>query len=100
MRSCSFSLVALIWFYTFLLIFYWVAFIGLLALDGFLCRSLGGFLCVKTLPILQFVVSARLADIQKKQLDSVAREMAKQVARAAAVHLEARRLARGQVAGP
>ena len=56
---------------------------------------------VKTLPILQFVVSARLADIQKKQLDSVARERAKQVARAAAVHLEARRLARAQqVAGP
>ena len=46
------------------------------------------------------LVSARLADIQKKQLDSVARERAKQGARAAAVHLEARRLARvQQVAG-
>ena len=48
------------------------------------------------------LVSARLADIQKKQLDSVARERAKQGARAAAVHsyffLEARRLQ--QVAGP
>ena len=50
--------------------------------------------------IREGLVSARLADIQKKQLDSVARVMAKQVARAAAVHLEARRLARGQVAGP
>ena len=47
------------------------------------------------------LVSARLADIQKKQLDSVARERAMQGARAAAVHLEARRLARvQQVAGP
>ena len=46
------------------------------------------------------LVSARLADIQKKQLGSVARERAKQVARAAAVNLEARRLARVQVAGP
>ena len=46
------------------------------------------------------LVSARLADIQKKQLGSVAREKAKQVARAAAVNLEARRLARVQVAGP
>ena len=46
------------------------------------------------------LVSARLADIQKKQLDSVARERAKQVARAAAVHLEAQRLAQvQQVAG-
>ena len=46
-------------------------------------------------------VSGRLADIQKKQIDSVARERAKQVSRAAAVHLEARRLARAQqVAGP
>ena len=46
------------------------------------------------------LVSARLADIQKKKLDSVARERAKQVARSAAVHLEARRLARIQVGGP
>ena len=46
------------------------------------------------------LVSARLADIQKKKLDSVARERAKQVARSAAVHSEARRLARVQVAGP
>ena len=46
------------------------------------------------------LVSARLADIQKKQLGSVPRERAKQVARAAAVNLEARRLARVQVAGP
>ena len=50
--------------------------------------------------IKEGLVSARLADIQKKQLDSVARERAKQGARAAAVHLEARRLARvQQVAG-
>jgi hypothetical protein len=46
------------------------------------------------------LVSARLADIQKKNLDSVARERAKQVARSSAVHLEARRLARVHVAGP
>ena len=46
------------------------------------------------------LILARLADIQKKKLDSVARERAKQVARSAAVHLEARRLARVQVAGP
>ena len=45
------------------------------------------------------LVSARLADIQKKKLDSVARERAKQVARSAAVQLEARRLARIQVGG-
>ncbi len=46
------------------------------------------------------LVSARLADIQKKNLYSEARERAKQAARSAAVHLEARRLARVQVAGP
>ena len=46
------------------------------------------------------LVSARLTDIQEKQIDSVARERAKQVARAAAVHLEALRLARVPGSGP
>ena len=45
----------------------------------------GDYLCLCHTP----VAATLSTDIQKKQLDSVAREMAKQVARAAAVHLEA-----------
>ena len=50
--------------------------------------------------ITEGLISPRLADIQKKQFDSEARERATQVARAAAVRLEARRRARVEMAGP